>query len=153
MRNETHEKGGVTGGRVWRATILVVEDEASLLSMIKTLLETANFRVLEAMTATDALQVWDDCQGEVDLLLTDLVLPEGFNGQELARQLKSKRPSLAVIYTSGYLLEMAAQTGEPLIEGVNFLQKPYRPRVLVEAVSARIEACEELGNLGRRRAA
>ncbi len=83
---------------------------------------------LEAEDGTQALKVWSENNQSVDLLLTDLMMPNGMSGQSLARELRSKRPELKVIYTTGYSAEAAAQGQDvELKEKVNFIQKPYRP--------------------------
>ena len=115
-------------------TILVVEDEASLSTLVRGILERYGYRVLSAATGAEALRVWDEHQGGIDLLLTDLVMPGGLSGAQLAEQLKIKRPGLKVIYTSGYSADLMSEGIGELVEGVNFLQKPYRHHRLAQTV-------------------
>jgi two-component system cell cycle sensor histidine kinase/response regulator CckA len=88
--------------------------------------------VVEASTGVEALRIWDEFNGEIDLLLTDMVMPEGLSGTELARQLKQRHPGLRVIFTSGYSAEIMGS--ENLPEGAQFLPKPYHPPQLARLV-------------------
>ena len=112
-------------------TILLVEDEESVRDLMQTILTRQGYRVMEASSGPSALEVWKDNRTSIDLLLTDLVMPDGLNGQHLARRLLVDNPKLKVIYTSGY----RAECDEVLLkEGVNFLPKPFHPRALGEMV-------------------
>ncbi len=115
--------------------ILVVEDERAVRLLVNNLLQRCGYTVLMAESGVAALEVWKEHQHRIALLLTDMVMPDGMSGRELARRLKQGNPRLKVIYTSGY---SAAITGEvpPLTEGVNFLQKPYPPHHLAKTVRA-----------------
>ena len=106
-------------------TILIVEDEPPVLWITRNILEHHGYRVLEANSGVEALAIWHQHQNEIALLLTDIVMPVGVTGQELAEQFHRQKPSLKVIYTSGYTAQAAAAKGLELIEGVNFLKKPY----------------------------
>ena len=114
-------------------TILVVEDEPTLRSLIVRMLERQGYRVLHAASGVAALEVWRVHRNAIDLLLTDLLMPDGMTGRELAERLRHDRPELKVIYSSGYSEEVTGP-GEPLVEGVNFLQKPYEPNTLAKTV-------------------
>ena len=112
-------------------TILLVEDEESVRDLMQTILTRQGYRVMEASSGPGALEVWKHNRASIDLLLTDLVMPDGLNGQHLARRLLTDNPKLKVIYTSGY----RAECDEVLLkEGVNFLAKPFHPRALGEMV-------------------
>ena len=91
------------------------------------------YRTLEAGTGVEALSVWEDQQGQIDLLFTDMILPDGITGRELAKQLKARKPDLKVIYTSGYALDLDG-TGFILREGPNFLQKPSKAEKILQTV-------------------
>jgi PAS domain S-box-containing protein len=113
-------------------TILVVEDEPVLREFVREYLEGYSYRVLEAGSGAEALRVWDESNGEIDLLLTDMVMPEGMTGRELATQLKKRKPDLKVIYSSGYSPEnLGRDFGQS--ETV-FLSKPYMPPQLARTV-------------------
>jgi CheY-like chemotaxis protein len=113
--------------------ILVVEDEPSLRLLVRKVLERSGFEVLEAASGVDALALWDQDKPQVDLLLTDMVMPDGMSGRQLAERLKADNPELKVLYSSGYSTELLGKDLE-LREGVNFLQKPYPPSKLLQTV-------------------
>jgi two-component system, cell cycle sensor histidine kinase and response regulator CckA len=119
--------------RVGRETILLVEDEPALRNLVKNILERSGYHVLEAESAFAALEVWADHHSGIDLLLTDMVMPDGMNGKELGQRLLIEKPELRIIYSSGYSPDVV---GEDFIEneGQHFLQKPYHPRKLVDMV-------------------
>lgn len=114
-------------------TILLVEDEAPLLKLMHHILESCGYKVLDASTGQAALEIWGQQQKKIDLLLSDLILPGGMSGQELARLLQAEKPALKVIYTSGY--EAGPLAGEsPPAPGAVFIQKPFHARKLAETV-------------------
>jgi PAS domain S-box-containing protein len=114
-------------------TILLVEDEPLFLFKARMVLERAGYRVVEATNGVEALQVWQEHRGEVALLLTDLVMPQGIPGQELAQRLREQAPGLKVVFTSGYSAEIAGQQ-LTLTPGDKFLQKPFSHDELLETV-------------------
>jgi CheY-like chemotaxis protein len=119
-------------------TLLVVEDEDALRQLVVGLLEKCGYTVYAARSGADALALWPTLDRRVDLLLTDLVMPGGINGRELADRLRASAPALRVVYTSGYIA-LPANGGEPLVEGTNFLQKPYQPDTLAEIVRSMLD--------------
>jgi len=119
--------------RVGTETVLVVEDEAVVRKLTRKMLERHGYKVLEASNGPEALERWEEHRGSVALLLTDLVMPGGMSGQELARQLVANHPQLKVVYTSGYSAEIAGQ--EFLLRpGDAYIQKPCPSAQLLEAV-------------------
>jgi CheY-like chemotaxis protein len=119
----------VTGGT---ENILIVEDEPVLREMARDILESCGYQILEATSGKDALDVWSRNTG-IDLLLTDMVMPEGVSGVELADKLLAAKPGLKIIFTSGYTAdevspEVLARTR------AQFLQKPYTHASLAKAV-------------------
>ncbi|HEX3987780.1 MAG TPA: response regulator, partial [Verrucomicrobiae bacterium] len=114
-------------------TILVVEDEPALRDLVVSILQICGYRTYEAETGVAALRVWEQHKAEIDLLLTDMVMPEGVSGRQLAEKLQADDPSLKVIYTSGYSPGMAGKD-IALLEGFNFLAKPYPPSRLALVV-------------------
>ena len=104
-------------------TILLVEDEPTLREWVKHVLTEQGYRVLEASTGVEALRVWDEQNGKIDLLLTDMVMPEGMTGRDLAVQLKARAPDLRIIYTSGYSAEVLSK--DSVLAEIPFLPKPY----------------------------
>jgi PAS domain S-box-containing protein len=123
-------------------TVLVVEDEDALRHLVVSLLERCGYTVIAARSGGEALAQWPAVKSRVALLLTDLVMPGGVTGRELANQLRSDAPTLRVIYTSGYTSGQAG-TGEPLIEGQNFLQKPYPPDALAHIVRVALDRTDD----------
>jgi two-component system, cell cycle sensor histidine kinase and response regulator CckA len=113
-------------------TILLVEDENQLRLMVQSVLESLGYRVLTAENGVEALGISNE--NEINLLLTDMALPEGVSGSELAAQLKAAKPDLKIVYTSGYSLDLITHSTERLVEGENFLQKPYLPQTLAETL-------------------
>jgi PAS domain S-box-containing protein len=116
-----------------RETILVVEDEPSLRQLVQRVLREHNYQVFSAATGKEALRVWQNQTDTLDLLLTDLVMPDGMSGRDLANHLRQKKPGLKVIYASGYSAELAAVEAS-LEEDIRFLPKPFVPATLVQAV-------------------
>jgi len=114
-------------------TILVAEDDLNVRMLTRELLELNGYRVLEAASGPEALQIWEGNGQSVELLVTDLVMPGGITGQRLARQLQTTRPNLKVVFMSGYSSEIAGRALE-LKSGENFLQKPFAPCQLLETV-------------------
>jgi PAS domain S-box-containing protein len=114
-------------------TILVVEDEDALRNLVVGLLERCGYTVIPASSGAHALELWPSIRDRVTLVLTDLVMPGGVTGRDLAGRLRAERPALCVLYTSGYAATQAGD-GEPLVEGQNFLQKPYQPDRLARIV-------------------
>jgi two-component system, cell cycle sensor histidine kinase and response regulator CckA len=114
-------------------TILVVEDEPALRELVVSILQLCGYRTYEAETGVAALRVWEQHKEEIDLLLTDMVMPEGVSGRQLAERLQADDPGLKVIYTSGYSPGMAGKD-IALLEGFNFLAKPYPPSRLALVV-------------------
>ena len=113
--------------------VLIVEDEALLRSLARATLAELGYTVFEASNALEALVVWRQEGRNVDLLLTDMVMPGGLTGQELAAQLRQEKPELRVIYCSGYTPDIPGVDFSKARD-VTFLQKPYRPRVLARVV-------------------
>jgi CheY-like chemotaxis protein len=119
--------------------ILIVEDEAAVRSLVFSVLKRFGYEVIEARSGTEALQLWREHRGTIDLLLTDIVMPGGMNGRQLAEWLLADEPHLPVIYTSGYAAE--AVSGDfHFIDGQNFLQKPYPPGLLADVIRRTLDA-------------
>ena len=114
-------------------TILLVDDEDTIREMARTFLETHGYQVIEARDGVDAIEIWQERRNEIDLLITDLVMPHGVSGQELAQQLQLDRPDLPVIYSSGYSPGLFGEDSF-LKPDTNFLQKPYRLSRLAELI-------------------
>ena len=104
-------------------TILLVEDEPSILKMTRVMLERTGYKVLAAGTPGEAMALAREHAGEIHLLMTDVVMPE-MNGRDLAKNLLSLYPDLKRLFMSGYTANVIAHHGV-LDEGVQFIQKPF----------------------------
>ena len=113
-------------------TILVVEDEPAIRTVVRRMLERAGYRVIEAASGEEALERIAENKGPLDLVMTDLVMP-GMSGAELAQQLRRERPSLRILLTSGYSAEAVAGrfTGA---ERWRLISKPYTVSDLLHEV-------------------
>ena len=120
-------------------TLLLVEDDRAVRVVTRRILEMGGYTVLEAASGADALAIWEQHRASVALLLTDLVMPGGISGQELARRFQEAAPGLKVIYTSGYSPEFAGR-GIQLEHGENFVQKPSSPSQLLGAVRRSLDS-------------
>jgi len=121
--------------------ILLVEDDEKVRLLASRLLMDYGYTVWEAPSARVALELWRSHAQEVDLLLTDVVMPDGMTGRDLAERLWKERPDLKVIFTSGYASEVAGQDTEFVKRSRgHFLQKPYSIRTLLEHVRAYLDA-------------
>ncbi len=120
-------------------TILVVEDEAPVRWILKDVLGRYGYRILEAASGVQALALWHQHHREISLLATDMVMPVGLTGQELAEKFTAQKPGLKVLYISGYSLQA---TGRDLaiLDRSNFLQKPFDGSKLAAAVRACLDA-------------
>jgi PAS domain S-box-containing protein len=113
-------------------TVLLVEDEPALLNMGKMMLKELRYPVLAASTSGEAVRLVEEHAGEIELLITDVVMPE-MNGRELAERLRSLHPSMKVLFMSGYTANVIAHRGV-LDDGMNFIQKPFSTRELAVKV-------------------
>jgi two-component system cell cycle sensor histidine kinase/response regulator CckA len=116
-----------------KKTIMVVEDEPTLRSLVSKVLERSGYAVIESSSGVAALELFSKTKPHIDLLLTDMVMPDGISGLQLADTLKAQNPGLKVIFTTGYSAELMGKDFQ-IKEGVNFLQKPYPPQKLVQTV-------------------
>jgi PAS domain S-box-containing protein len=113
-------------------TILLVEDEPSVRKGYCSVLRVLGHNVIEAADGVEALTLWEDHQSKVALLLTDMVMPNGLSGLQLARQLLAAKPELKVVVTSGYSPELVLENG--FTRNIIFLPKPCSSERLAEAV-------------------
>jgi CheY-like chemotaxis protein len=120
----------VAGGR---ELVLVVEDEDELRGLVREVLQRYGYRVIEAGSGPEALRVWEENRKEIQLLLTDMVMPGNMSGRELAETLRARQPRLKVIFTSGYSVDVVDKDFG-LQPGLFFLQKPYPPPALARMV-------------------
>ncbi len=120
----------VSGGT---ETILLVEDEAALRRLMQRVLESHGYHIHAAVSGVQALEVWRGCREEIDILVTDMVMPDGINGRELADQLRAEKPGLKTIFCSGYANNLLGKDS-PLRDNEKFLEKPFEPVKLLQKV-------------------
>lgn len=118
-------------------TVLLVEDEPAVLNIGRAMLEDLGYKVLTANTPSEALRQAADPAAVINLLITDVVMPE-VNGRELARLLIAIKPGLKCLFASGYTADVIAHRGV-LEEGVNFLGKPFSIEELANKVRDTLE--------------
>ena len=113
-------------------TVLLVEDEPGVRKLVRGILEQHGYIVIEAESGPQALEMDAGHEGRIDLLLTDVVLPE-MSGREVADALTLRRSGIKVLYLSGYTDHVVMDRGV-LAEGASFLQKPFTPEVLARKI-------------------
>jgi PAS domain S-box-containing protein len=114
-------------------TILVVEDERELREIVTRTLNLNGYRVFQAVDGQNALQIWAEYKKEIDLVFTDIIMPGGINGRELAERLWAEKPGLKVIFSSGYGADALGKDSK-LDPKLNYLQKPYLPQTLSRVI-------------------
>jgi two-component system cell cycle sensor histidine kinase/response regulator CckA len=117
-------------------TILLVDDEESVRSIVVKILVRAKYKVLAAESGEAALRISDSHEGKIDLLISDMYMP-GLRGPEVAQALAPRRPGLRVLFMSGYA-DQDSRSGVPL--GANFLNKPFSGKELGAAVEAALKS-------------
>ncbi|MCA9689777.1 MAG: response regulator [Nannocystaceae bacterium] len=125
----TPKKPGVRAGN---ETILLVEDEVQVRAVVQSVLQRNGYEVLPAEDASAALAIVRTHEGDIDLLLTDLVMPH-MNGRQLAEELLKLRPGLKIVYMTGYSSDVAVRLGVSETD-LDFLTKPILPATLLAAV-------------------
>lgn len=129
------QQESVRGGK---ETILVAEDEAALLELMRHVLGQYQYNILTASSANEAIRVWEENHGRIDLLLTDLIMPGGMTGRELAKELKKRQPALRVILTSGFNSNAQGNIGDD--SEIVFLPKPYLPEVAAKLIRSTLDS-------------
>jgi two-component system, cell cycle sensor histidine kinase and response regulator CckA len=119
-------------------TILLVEDDPAMLSMVRAILQRLGYDVLAAAAPVDAIRQASAHPGRLDLLMTDVVMP-GMNGRELAMSLLAIQPHVKRLFMSGYTADVIAHQGM-LDEGVHFIQKPFNKTELAEKIRHVLES-------------
>ncbi|MGC8490743.1 MAG: PAS domain S-box protein [Syntrophobacteraceae bacterium] len=113
-------------------TVLLVEDDAGILDLSKTILEERGYKVLAAETPLHALQLFEKHKARIRLLITDVIMPK-MHGRDLAKRLLASQPQLKCLYMSGYTADVIAHQGF-LDTGVNFIQKPFTNEAFAQKV-------------------
>jgi CheY-like chemotaxis protein len=119
-------------------TLLLVEDEATVRASVRRLLEWHGYRVLEAGNGSEALRIYEENSGAIDLVLTDLAMPE-MGGVELIERLRLRNPALRVVFMSGYAERNVANDGA-LPPGTAFLEKPFAVDTLIRRLREVLDA-------------
>jgi CheY-like chemotaxis protein len=110
-------------------TILLVEDDTNLRQLVAKGLRLMGYRVLEADNGQTAMKLWQENSQQIDLLFSDMRMPEGMSGLDLAERLRKEKPNLKVIITSGYIME-----GHPSPGGIVYFAKPYEFQILSKTI-------------------
>jgi len=119
-----------TAGLNYEKTILLVEDDPAILKLTKIMLDRLGYNVVSAHSAMQAFQKARDYKGIIDVVLTDVIMPE-MDGRRLARKITALYPDVHKLFMSGYTDEVIASSGV-LEEGVHFIQKPFTKNELSE---------------------
>jgi two-component system cell cycle sensor histidine kinase/response regulator CckA len=114
-------------------TLLVVENETAIKTLVQMALERHGYVVLTAESGSDALRLAAAHEGPIDLLITDVVMPD-LRGPELARRLIEQRPMLATLFMSGYMDDALGEGTSSFRVPVDFIQKPFSPSALAARV-------------------
>jgi DNA-binding NtrC family response regulator len=131
-----------------KETVLLVEDELDLRELVREILEGQGYHVLEASTGAEAIRLWEGQGQKIDLLLSDMVMPEGMSGRDLAEKLQKTDPSLPVIITSGYSQDMI-ERDSALDERIRFFSKPFHPAQLAQAVRECLDSRKRNGEAAK----
>jgi CheY-like chemotaxis protein len=136
----THQVAGNVPSRAedGTETILVVEDERELREIITRTLIRHGYRVFQAVDGNDAIKIWEEYKNDIELLFTDVIMPGGINGRELAEKLVAQKPRLKVIYSTGYSADALGKDFH-LDVNLNYLPKPYLPEDLARIVRRRLD--------------
>ncbi|MDZ7685369.1 MAG: response regulator [Gammaproteobacteria bacterium] len=125
-------------------TVLIVEDEPAMLRLTKRILDTFGYKILTAASPKEALQTADQYRGQLDLLVTDVVMP-GMNGRDLAASLVDRYPGLRVLFMSGYTADVIAHRGV-LDASATFIQKPFARDALAAKVREALDTPSSAAN-------
>jgi len=132
--NARKSTGGIRGGT---ETILLVEDEPSVLELAQRTLQHLGYNVLPCGGPDEALRAFGEYQSRIQLLVTDLMMPR-MNGKDLAARITAREPNVSVLFTSGYGENIIAKQGV-IDDGVHFIGKPYRPEDLARRVRSLLD--------------
>jgi CheY-like chemotaxis protein len=131
-RERRHAAPPVLTPLLQRRTVMIVDDEPMMREVLLRILQKENYDLVVADSGAAALHLALECEGRIDLLVTDYAMPE-MRGRELADRLRAQIPNLPVLYQTGFSDQLFDQRPE-LEAGAAFLEKPFTPRGLLEAV-------------------
>jgi CheY-like chemotaxis protein len=138
LTQRTPTTQGERSVRAGTETILLVEDELGVRQLVREMLHRLGYKIHEASNGADAVRIFSQHQNTIDLLLTDVIMPQ-MSGRDLAERLKALQPSLRVLYISGYTDDMLAHHGV-LESNVFLLQKPFAPDELAKKLREVLDA-------------
>ena len=125
------------GENLGKPLILVADDEPFILQYIEHVLQVANYRVVTATTVEEAWKILRGQQAEIELVLTDIVMPGSIDGQGLAKRIHQLDPALPVVFITGALSETDERTAM-MVEKQLLLRKPFFPNQLIDFVGAQL---------------
>jgi CheY-like chemotaxis protein len=125
------------GENLSKPLILVADDEPSILQYIEHVLQVANYRVITATAVEEAWKIVQQQQGEIQLVLTDIVMPGSIDGQDLAKRIQQLDPALPVVFITGALSETDDRTAM-MVQNQLLLRKPFFPQQLIDFVGAQL---------------
>jgi two-component system, cell cycle sensor histidine kinase and response regulator CckA len=125
-------------GKAGSETVLIVEDEEGVRGLLRYVLQSRGYKVLEAADGEQALRVCEESGERIQLVLTDMIMPR-MGGRELAARLSEVVPDVKIVFMSGYTDDVLLRTGE-LRRGMSFLQKPLRPETLAAKVREALDS-------------
>ena len=137
LDNEGGPAGGLTKAPKGSEVILVVEDEDAVRKLARMVLETSGYMVLDARNGREGLALCEAHQGPIDLLVTDVVMPE-LGGRELAQGALKLRPGIKVVFLSGHTQDIILKEG--VEKGAAFLRKPFSPLELTQKVRGALDS-------------
>jgi signal transduction histidine kinase/CheY-like chemotaxis protein len=132
-----HVPGGLATAPKGTESILLVEDEDTVRGLVKRILKSRGYSVIDATNGREGLKLCETHPGKIDLLVTDVVMPE-MGGRELAEGALKLRPGLKVVYVSGHIQDVVLREG--VQQGAAFLQKPFTPMQLAQKVRETLDA-------------
>jgi len=127
LEQEKEQAEAIPAGK---ETVLLAEDDATIRRMIQLTMESEGYTILAATNGQEAIEISSSYEGDIHLLLTDVIMPK-LNGQELANTVQQSRPEMEVIFMSGYTDDAISHHGV-LEPGVHFIQKPITPSILAK---------------------
>lgn len=130
-QRETGEESAEAPRARRSASVLIVEDEETVRQMTQDMLEESGYTTLVAATPEEALAISADKNRQIDLLLTDVIMP-GMNGRELSRHIRLSRPDIKVLFMSGYAADILPEEGETA--GLHCIKKPFSMRTLLQSI-------------------
>ena len=141
---EPKQRKSLVGQRVkgGTETILLVEDEQAVRLLTKSTLISCGYTIVEAASGVEAMSLWNRIKDGIQLLLTDVVMPGGLTGLELAAKLQEQKPSLKILFMSGYNVDVVEHSNA-FRPGVAFLPKPFTPERLAQAVRNCLDGIKE----------